>query len=218
MFYRPGEEEFEADLDENEVEENQNKPKKHKIVARGNIKNFTKQQIKDAIFTGAITLGVFMMNPWFEIGGITTTAVCAFIAKKGLNLAGRKLFGKKHNIIKREKTAKFSDYVKMTISSAALLTPVLLGGNIATIGVAIAGAVTLSAKVISLLIKDKKLNSEIDKQNRDARRTAREQARQAREQNRSTEEDENEDEISNQDVNENVDEDENQNQNGGRTR
>lgn len=212
MFYRPGEEEFEADLDENEVEENQNKPKKHKIVARGNIKNFTKQQIKDAIFTGAITLGVFMMNPWFEIGGITTTAVCAFIAKKGLNLAGRKLFGKKHNIIKREKTAKFSDYVKMTISSAALLTPVLLGGNIATIGVAIAGAVTLSAKVISLLIKDKKLNSEIDKQNRDARRTAREQARQAREQNRPTEEEQNEDEN----VDEN--EDENQNQNGGRTR
>ena len=43
-MYRPGEEEFEADLDENELEENQNKPKKHKIVTRGNVKNFTKQQ------------------------------------------------------------------------------------------------------------------------------------------------------------------------------
>ena len=212
MFYRPGEEEFEADLDENEVEENQNKPKKHKIVARGNIKNFTKQQIKDTMFAAGVTLAFALMPAGLNMCGIVSVSVLSFIAKKGLNLAGRKLFGKKHNIIKREKTAKFSDYVKMTISSAALLTPVLLGGNIATIGVAIAGAVTLSAKVISLLIKDKKLNSEIDKQNRDARRTAREQARQAREQNRPTEEEQNEDEN----VDEN--EDENQNQNGGRTR
>ena len=225
MFYRPGEEEFEADLDENEVEENQNKPKKdkkekdnpkkHKIITRKNIKNFTNQQIKDTILTGAITLGVFMMNPWFEIGGITTTAVCAFLAKKGLNLAGRKIFGKKHMIKERISVAKFSDYVKMTISSAALLTPVFLVVNIAAMGVAMAGAVTLSTKVISLLIKNKKVNEQIDKENRLAVREARmkarierEQKRQAREQNRPTPTNDDQD----------VDEDENQNQNGGRTR
>ena len=218
MFYRPGEEEFEADLDENELEENQDKPKKHKIVARGNIKNFTKQQIKDTMFAAGVTLAFALMPAGLNMCGIVSVSVLSFIAKKGLNAVGKKIFGKKHNIIKREKAANLSDYVKMTISSAALITPAILGGNIATAGIALAGGVTLALKVAQLIRKDKKLNKEIDQQNRNSRKAAREQARQEREQNRSTEEDQNEDEFSDQDVDENVDEDENQNQNGGRTR
>ncbi len=218
MFYRPGEEEFEADLDENELEENQDKPKKHKIVARGNIKNFTKQQIKDAIFTGAFTLGMFMINTRLNAAGLITYAAVGFVGKKVLNVAGKKLFGKKHNIIKREKAAAISDIAKMTISAASIVTPVLLGASPITLGLAAGGAITLALKVALLIRKDKKLNKEIDQQNRNSRKAAREQARQEREQNRSTEEDQNEDEFSDQDVDENVDEDENQNQNGGRTR
>lgn len=213
-MYRPGEEEFEADLDENELDENQNKPKKHKIVARGNVKNFTKQQIKDTIFAGAFTLGMFMINTRLNAAGLITYAVVSFVGKKVLNVAGKKIFGKKHKIVKREKVATISGIVAMTISAASIMTPVLLGGNIATLAVALTGGLSLAVNIGKFILKDRKLNKEIYKQNRDSRKAIREQSRQEREPNRSTEEDQNEDEFSDQDV----DEDENQNQNGGRTR
>lgn len=205
-MYRPGEEEFEADLDENELEENQNKPKKHKIVARGNVKNFTKQQIKDTIFAAGVTLAFALMPAGLNMFGIVSVSVLSFIAKKGLNAVGRKIFGKKHNIVKREKVATISGIVAMTISAASIMTPVLLGGNIATLAVALTGGLTLAVNIGKFILKDRKLNKEIYKQNRDSRKAAREQSRQEREPNRSTEEDQDEDE------------DENQNQNGGRTR
>ena len=205
-MYRPGEEEFEADLDENELEENQNKPKKHKIVARGNIKNFTIQQIKDTLFAAGVTLAFALMPAGLNMFGIVSVSVLSFIAKKGLNAVGRKIFGKKHNIVKREKAATISDVAAMTISAASIMTPVLLGGNIATLAVALTGGLTLAVNIGKFILKDRKLNKEIYKQNRDSRKAIREQSRQEREPNRSTEEDQDEDE------------DENQNQNGGRTR